>query len=92
MEYDRLRYHYIGNLQIIKSNKRQNQDKSTMNKYYSVCNDVIKDRVMHNSRQSAIGHNVLPIGASSGGRFVVLQRLMDREALVLLFDGSEKFI
>ena len=33
-----------------------------------------------------------PSGLLQVGRSVVLHRLMDREALMLLFDGSESFL
>ena len=36
---------------------------------------------------SSVGCDVSPLKASSGGRSVVLSRLMDREALMLLFNG-----
>ena len=67
---------------------------SLKNSWNSVCNVIVVVGFIHKLGQVSPPSLTAfhPSGLLLAGNFVVLRRLMDREAPVLLFDGSESFL
>ena len=98
MERNWLRYRYISNLQIIIANK--GQDKNAMKQKCEVSSMLRCMRwccwgwidTLRSVQWSSVGRDASPLRVSLDGWSIVVHRLMDWEAVVLLFDGWEALI